>query len=318
LNKSQLTALIFDIQSFSVHDGPGVRTTVFFKGCPLHCPWCHSPESKSFLPQLSWIAQKCAGPTVCSNRCIDACTYGALKAAKSNEGSPADVRAQKVLIDRSKCTNCGDCCQQCYPGALSICGRQYTCEELLARVLRDRIFFRDDGGVTLSGGECLCQPQFVSAFLQMLKKESIHTAVDTTGHAPWETIKQILPYTDLFLYDLKHMDSQKHREYTGVGNELIIENAKRIAAAGGKLQIRVPIIPKFNDDEDNLTKTAEFCITLGSSLTSVQLLPYHNYGVAKHLRISDKPVSEAVPPSDAFVEGTVKLFSGYGLPVGIH
>jgi len=114
------------------------------------------------------------------------------------------------------------------------------------------------------------------------------------------------------------MDSQKHREYTGVGNELIIENAKRIAAAGGKLQIRVPIIPKFNDDEDNLTKTAEFCITLGSSLTSVQLLPYHNYGVAKHLRISDKPVSEAVPPSDAFVEGTVKLFSGYGLPVGIH
>ena len=189
----------------------------------------------------------------------------------------------------------------------------------MQKVRPDRSFFRHSGGgVTISGGEALSQSEFTLALLKQLKAEDFHTALDTTGFAAWKTVEETLPFTDLYLYDLKHMDSERHRQTVGVPNEPILNNAKNIAKSGGKLQIRIPIIPLFNDSMENLKQTAEFCAGLGSAVTSVQLLPYHNLGVSKHLRISDTPVSEAKPPSDEKMKEIEKLFAGYGLSVMIH
>ena len=316
--ETQPRGLVYDIQSFSVQDGPGVRTTVFFKGCPLHCPWCHSPESQSFHKQLSWISQRCTGLGGCRSRCMEACPEKAIEAGETAKSSLTGEDMLRIHVRRELCTDCGVCTEKCYPGALSICGTEYTAQELLERVLRDRRFFRDDGGVTLSGGECLCQIEVVGQLLQLLKDEGIHTAVDTTGYAAWETVERVLPLTDLFLYDLKHMDSAKHKAATGVPNERIHENARRIACAGGKMQIRVPVIPRFNDDKENLLATARFCGELGDAVTGVQLLPYHNLGVAKHLRISDEKVMEAVPPSETFMQAAAELFRAQGVPATVH
>ena len=192
-------------------------------------------------------------------------------------------------------------------------------DELMKRLLQDRKFYeKSGGGVTISGGEALCQIDFVEEVLKRLKEEGIHTALDTTGYAPWETVERTLPYTDLYLYDLKHMDSKKHKEVIGVPNELILSNAKKLAEHGKLLQIRIPVIPLFNHDEENIRKTAEFCQTLGKSVAMIQLLPYHNLGVMKYLRISDKPVAQATPPSDEYMEKLKKIMEEYDLPVTIH
>ena len=188
----------------------------------------------------------------------------------------------------------------------------------MSRLIREKPFFKGGGGVTISGGECLCQPEFVLEVLKQLKAADINTAIDTTGFVKWEIIESILPYTDLFLYDLKHMDSEKHKAATGVPNELILENARKIAENGGKMQIRIPVIPMFNDDEENIRKTAEFCVSVRDAVTLVQLLPYHNMGVMKYLRISDKPVMEATPPTDEYMNKLLAIMEEYGLPAQIH
>ena len=188
----------------------------------------------------------------------------------------------------------------------------------MTRLLRDKPFFRKDGGVTISGGECLSQPVFTLELLRRLKAEGIHTAVDTTGFAPWKIVEQAMADTDLFLYDLKHMDSARHKAATGVPNELILENAEKLAAGGAKLQIRIPVIPLFNDDEDNIRATAAFCSKLGGAVTVVQLLPYHSMGAMKYLRISDEPPVAATPPSDEQMQRLKAIFEVYGLPVRIH
>ncbi|MDD6189385.1 MAG: glycyl-radical enzyme activating protein [Clostridiales bacterium] len=319
MEEKTLTGKLYDIQGFSVQDGPGVRTTAFLKGCPLRCPWCHSPESQAFYPQLSWISMRCQGTELCQSRCIKACTKGALELGATREDAVSGAQLQLVHVKRDLCDNCGDCAEVCYPGALYICGKDYTVDELVKRLLQDKRFYeRSGGGVTISGGEALCQPEFVLAVLKRLKEEGIHTALDTTGFASWETVEKVLPYVDLFLYDLKHMDSAKHKAMVAVPNEPILENARRIAAAGGKMQIRIPVIPMFNNDEDNIRKTAEFCKELGDAVEVIQLLPYHNMGVTKYLRISDEPVAEATPPSDAFMQKLKHIMEEYGLPVTIH
>ena len=315
---TECTGRIYDIQGFSVQDGPGVRTTVFLKGCPLHCPWCHSPESQAFYPQLSWMNMRCQGTALCQSRCIEACPKGAIELGPTRRDSKTGEELQMVHVKRELCDNCGECTQVCYPEALYLCGEDYTVDRLMARLLRDKPFFRKDGGVTISGGECLCQPDFTLEVLKRLKAEGIHTALDTTGYVKWEVIAQVLPYTDLFLYDLKHMDSAKHKAATGVPNELILENAKQIAANGGKLQIRIPVIPQFNHDEENIRKTAEFCKALGDAVTVVQLLPYHSLGAMKYLRISDRTPVEAVPPSDEYMQKLKAICEEYGLNAKIH
>lgn len=317
--EKQLTGKVYDIQGFSVQDGPGIRTTVFLKGCPLRCPWCHSPESQAFHEQLCWMEMKCVGIDACG-KCLDACAKKAISPGKVKKHPVTQEVVRHIAIDRSICDNCGDCATVCYYKALYICGTDYTVEELAERLSRDIPFYEESGGgVTISGGEALSQPDFILELLKSLKTRGIHTALDTTGHVPYKTIEKVLPYTDLFLYDLKHMDSRQHKLVIGVGNELILENAQKIAGAGGKMQIRIPVIPNFSDSEENIRKTGDFCMSLGEAVTLVQLLPYHTLGVMKYQRIDDtKTVLEAAPPSDQKVQALKKILENMGLPVTVH
>ena len=314
-----ITGKVYDIQGFSVQDGPGIRTTVFLKGCPLRCPWCHSPESQAFHSQLSWISMRCLGTERCDERCIKACAKGAIEKGETRLDSLSGKELQMVHVNRKICDNCGDCAKVCHPHALFMCGEDYTVEEIVKKVVADRSFYEHSGGgATISGGEAMSQPKFTLAVLRRLKEEGIHTALDTTGFARWELFESVLPYVDLFLYDLKHMDSARHNATVGVPNELILENAKKIAAAGGKFQIRIPVIPLFNDSEDNIRKTGEFCKELGDAVTTIQLLPYHNLGVSKYQRISDDKVMEATPPSEEKMQRLKSILEEMGLPVTIH
>jgi pyruvate formate lyase activating enzyme len=314
-----LLGMVYDIQGFSVQDGPGIRTTVFLKGCPLRCPWCHSPESQQFYKQLSWISIRCVGTAKCG-KCLGACPKGAVSPGRWVEHAATRENIQHIHIDRSVCDNCGECAAVCYPKALALCGTEYTVEDLAQRLRKDMPFYEHSGGgVTISGGEPLCQPQFVLQLLKRLKECGIHTALDTSGYVPFEAFQRVLPHTDLFLYDLKHMDSEQHRIVTGVPNELIRENATRIAQAGGKMQIRIPLIPGFNDSEDCLRQAGLFCRSLGEAVTLIQLLPYHNLGVMKYQRLDDgKIVMEAEPPSDEKIRSLKEVLEALSLPVTVH
>lgn len=317
---SELTGRIFDIQSFAVQDGPGIRTTVFFKGCPLRCPWCHSPESQAFHPQLCWMSQKCLGAEHCKDRCMLACPKSGISYGDVTQNSVTGEDIQLVRVNRTLCDNCGTCASKCYQGALYICGEDYTVEQVMQIVRRDVSFYAESGGgVTLSGGECMCQPEFALELLKAMKAENIHTAVDTTGFVPWEKLEAVLPYTDLFLYDLKHMNSRDHELVTGVPNELILDNARRIAAAGGEIQVRIPVIPSFNNSPENMEQTGRFICELGDAVSMVQLLPYHNMGSVKYFRLNEEErVMEAVPPSDEEMQGHKALLESMGLNVSIH
>jgi pyruvate formate lyase activating enzyme len=314
-----LTGKVFDIQGFSIQDGPGIRTTVFFKGCPLRCPWCHSPESQKYQPELSWMSLRCTGIQKCG-KCLNACSKQAIFPGKVIQHEVTHEDIQHIQIDRSICDICGECAKSCYSKALAICGTDYAVEELVKRVSKDIPFYENSGGgVTISGGEPLSQPEFVLEFLNCLKECGIHTAVDTTGYIPWQIIESILPCTDLFLYDLKHMNSEKHKSVVGVRNELILENAQKIAHAGGKMQIRIPLIPQFNDSEEVIKATGWFCSSLGPAVTMIQLLPYHNLGVMKYQRIeNNKEVFEAAPIPDHRVESLKKILEDMNLKVTIH
>lgn len=318
MNK-HLTGRIYDIQGFSVQDGPGIRTTVFLKGCPLRCPWCHSPESQEYVSQLSWIAMRCTGIADCG-KCLNACPQNAISPGKITRQPVTDKEIQLVHINRSLCDNCGECAKVCLPKALEICGKDYTAEEVIQRVIKDRPFYEQSGGgVTISGGEPLTQPEFTFQFLKMLKEEGIHTALDTTGFADFRVIETILPFTDLFLYDLKHMDNKQHKRVIGVPNKRILENVEKLAKAGGKIQIRIPVIPNFNDSVENITKTGEFCRSLGTAVAMIQLLPYHNMGVIKYERIYDeKKVLEASLPTDKKIQSLKNILEDMGLPVTVH
>ena len=315
----ELTGKIFDIQGFSVHDGPGIRLTLFMKGCPLRCPWCHSPESQAFQTELNWMEIKCVGIEKCG-RCLSVCPHDAVSPGKTKAALSGGGEIQLVTVDRSKCDNCGACAKACTAKALYMCGTDYTVEEIMERVRRDVPFFnRSGGGVTISGGECLCQPEFTLALLKACKAEGIHTAVDTTGFVMWEVIESVLPYTDVFLYDIKGVDSSLHKQVIGIPNELILENARKIAAAGGKLQIRVPVMPMYSDSPEVFGEIGKFALELGGAVEVVQILPYHNLGTVKWERLqTDKPVFEATPPSDELIEARKKQLEDMGLNVIVH
>jgi len=315
----ELTGKIYDIQGFSVQDGPGIRTTVFLKGCPLRCPWCHSPESQQFHSQLSWISMRCIGIEKCG-KCLEACPKGAITPGEITQHMVSKEDIQYIHIDRTICDDCGDCALVCYPNALFMAGTDYSVDELVEKLSKDIPFYEQSGGgVTISGGEALSQPEFTLELLKGLKKRGIHTAIDTTGFTSYKKIEAALPYTDLFLYDLKHMRSDQHKAVTGVPNELILENAKKIADAGGKIQVRIPVIPRFNDSEENIRETGMFCRLLGDAVTMIQLLPYHNMGVMKYQRISnDHKVLEAPVPSDERIQSLKDILEEFGLTVTIH
>jgi pyruvate formate lyase activating enzyme len=316
---------LYDIQGFSVHDGPGIRTTVFLKGCPLRCLWCHSPESVFRDYELSRFDARCVGTKDCG-LCVPACPCGALSPGEP-EAAPAvgagkDKNAAsvtRVRIDREKCSSCLACTTVCPTKALAPSGYEHTVQEVVERVSRDKPFFAEDGGVTVSGGEPMEQFDFTRALARSFKEAGIGVCLDTTGYAPWEYYEDILPWVDLFLYDLKHMDSDRHRRLTGVPNELIHENAARISKKGGKFQIRVPVIPKLNDSPENMKAVAEFCVKLGDSVADLQLLPYHKLGAAKYARIGKTyPLSNVEPPSEEAMREHLRFMLSHGLPAHIH
>lgn len=319
MENKELTGKFYDIQGFSVHDGPGIRLTLFMKGCPLRCPWCHSPESQQFPTELNWMEIKCVGVEKCGN-CLNVCPHDAISLGKKKKSLTDDSEIQLVTVDRSKCDNCGACATACTSKALYMCGTDYTVEEIMERVRRDVPFFkRSGGGVTVSGGECLCQPEFLLALLKKCKEEDIHTAVDTSGFASWDVIEPILPYTDIFLYDIKQLDGDQHKQVIGVPNEIILENARKIAAAGGKFMIRLVVIPMFNDSVEYFDRVGAFIKELGDAVEVVQLLPYHNLGTVKWERLqTNKTIFEATAPSDEKMQARKQQLEAMGLNVIIH
>lgn len=262
-------AIVFNVQKFSLHDGPGIRTTVFFKGCPLRCQWCHNPESQEALQELLYDQEKC---TLCS-RCLHACDRGAL--------SMADAR---LLHARERCDVCGHCADQCLSGAREVAGKRAAFSELLREIEQDRVFYEQSGGgVTFSGGEALSQIDALAELACDCKARGLHVAVDTCGYAPFTSFERILEYTDLFLYDIKHMDDTAHRRYTGQGNELILSNLRRLAATGANIALRLPLIEGVNTHDENIEAIAEFIKDI--QLVQVHLLPYHNTGSSKYARL---------------------------------
>ena len=310
-----VTGHIYDIQGYAVHDGPGIRTTVYTKGCPLHCLWCHSPESQYHEFELGYLPIKCLGVEVCEKSCVNACTNGALSIDEPVEKLDKSGMIQKVKIDREKCNTCLKCAETCITQSLYASGRDTTVDEVYDRVYRDRGFFqKNNGGITISGGEAMAQFEFTLNLAKKLKDSDFHICLDTTGHAETDMYAEIMPYIDLFLYDIKHMDSEMHRKLTAVGNELILQNARFLAERDAALQIRVPVIPKLTDQESNLRQTAEFCVSLGDAVKLVQLLPYHKTGRMKYERLGWKyRLSNVEPPEDEFMDNTLEMFQGYGL-----
>ncbi|MDR0917139.1 MAG: glycyl-radical enzyme activating protein [Oscillospiraceae bacterium] len=310
---------IYDIQGYAVHDGPGIRTTVYTKGCPLRCLWCHSPESQRHEFELGYLPLKCLGVELCQNACVNACPEGALTINEPVQALKGSGTIQKVSIDREKCTGCLKCVDACIPKSLYSAGWNTTVDEVYNRVIKDRGFFQNGGGITISGGEAMAQFEFTLNLAKRLKDSGIHICLDTTGFAAEDQLAEILPYIDLFLYDLKHMDTVKHKNLTGVGNELILSNARFLAEHGAALQIRVPVIPKLNDGEENLRRAAEFCASLGDAVTLVQLLPYHKSGRMKYERLGWKyKLTNVEPPDDEFMQKALELFQGYGLNAQLH
>lgn len=258
-------AIIFEVKRFAVHDGDGIRTTVFFKGCPLKCVWCHNPEGIGFNPQLSYMEYKC----IDCGECAKICKYGAHV-----------IKNGQHVFYREKCIGCGKCEEVCLGESLKLYGKEMTVEELMPILLEDREFYNtSNGGVTLSGGECMMQADFCAELLIELKKQGIHTAVDTCGFVSREAIEKVMPYADVFLYDLKAIDEDIHIKCTGQSNKIILDNLKYLDQCGKEIEIRIPYVPEYNSEQ--IKKVAVFLKDF-KNLTKIRVLPYHNYAGSKY------------------------------------
>ncbi len=278
---------IFNIQRFSTHDGPGIRTTVFFSGCPMRCYWCQNPESQTLEPVLMHNESLCVG----CGCCAEACKYGAI-----------EMENGIARIDREKCVKCFECAKVCLHDSLTVSGRVVSVGEVMDEILKDRMqYLSSGGGVTLSGGEAAMQTDFAVALLEECKKKYIHTALETCGYIPEDKLTRLIPLVDLFFYDIKTMDSEKHKAGTGFGNELILRNAEIIASSGKEMHIRMPLIPGFNDSPEDVLALRDYVVnTLGRELENVELLKYNPLGEVKYSRLGMISPPHGEPQSDEY------------------
>ena len=290
---------IFDIQFFSIHDGPGIRTTVFFKGCPLNCRWCHNPESIKPDPEIGFSPAKCIGCGACVNECV----HGAHR-----------FEGEIHVYDRDVCRACGRCVSVCDTAALEMAGRRVSVREVIDEVLKDRAFYEtSNGGITLSGGEPLWQAEFACAVLTAARDEGLHTCVDTSGHVPWNVLKNFPRLTDLFLYDIKCLDDELHSELTGVGSGLILDNLQRLDARGADILIRVPFIPDINVHEGFVEGLAKLYRAM-KNCRGVEVLPYHELAQSKYERFGKPFLGQDVKsPTDEVVGVFVDTLRGLGV-----
>ena len=295
--------VIFNVARYSTHDGPGIRTTVFFKGCPLNCWWCHNPESQSPTPQLIFREDRC----IHCFACVKNCPHHALAII---DDSPA------VLIDA--CELSGECVRACYSGAREIIGKKMTAAEVMTEIERDTVFYDESGGgVTFSGGEPFMQPRILNSLLKLCKERMIHTAVETCGFVDSEIYASASPYVDQYLYDLKIIQDEKHRRFTRVSNGLILRNLRELARSHEHVIVRFPVIPSVNDDEENVSLLGEFVSSL-RKVDEVDVLPYHELGISKYKRLGARyRMREIKPPSNEGVARIAEQLRGYGLNVKI-
>ena len=270
---SKTTGRVFNIQRYSIHDGGGIRTLVFLKGCPLRCLWCCNPESQRSEPELGFIESRCVGSRACGAPCLSACPVEAVHL--DSQGKP--------VIDRKACDACGKCADVCGKDALKVVGTEMTVDEVMAEVEKDRAFYRrSGGGLTVGGGEPLAQYRFAADLLKTARESYLHTALETSGYAPWSHLEAVLKHVDLLQFDLKHMDPAKHQELTGQSNEMILGNLKRVLSVKPPRDviIRIPVVPGCNDSEEDVKETARF--TAGLGFRQAELIPYHRLGVSKY------------------------------------
>ncbi len=294
-DSSSIYGVITNIQVYSLHDGPGVRTMVFLKGCPLICDWCCNPECESPAPEVEFYKSKC----VICGACLKACQRKAI--------NPDLELKSGAKINKDLCDECGDCVKTCPVEALKFVGKVVSVDEVMEKVRKDKYFYlTSQGGLTISGGEPLYQFEFTHKLLKSAYEENIDTVIETCGYAPWRRYAQILPYLNLVLYDIKHMDPVKHKQMTGVSNRLILSNLKKLSKSGMPLVIRLPLIPEFNLDRDNIAKTAEFISNL-ENVIEVNLMPFHQLGKDKYCRLCREYSLKDLKALDSDAEGVAKI-----------
>lgn len=292
-----MKGLVFDIKKFAIHDGPGIRTTVFFKGCPLNCLWCHNPESQSKMPEISFVSDKCIGCGYCVAACPNQCHK---------------LLDHKHFFNREDCVKCGKCAGKCYTEALEIIGKEMTISAIMDEVMKDTLFYETSGGgMTISGGEPMAQFAFTRTLLKAAKEKGLHICLDTCGFAPFDQYQQIIDSVDIFLYDLKETDPQKHKEFTGVPLSPILDNLKKLDEAGAKTILRCPLIPGLNDREDHLLKIAKIANSM-KNLKEIYILPYHPLGISKNHMIGKKnSFNDKTFPKEKTVDTCLKTIGEY-------
>lgn len=296
-----MKGLLTEIQRFSLNDGPGIRTTVFFKGCNLRCQWCHNPETISAAPQIHYYQENCIS---CLN-CVNICP------AQAHSSKIDENGVESHVFIRELCKDCGLCADACFPKAMVLSGKEYTVEQVMSHILQDVDYYKNSGGVTLSGGEVLLQPEFAKVLLKSCKEKGIHTAIESNFHTSWSVIEELLPYIDLVMVDIKHSDEQVHKEVTGAGNRIILENIKKLSQTGTPFIVRTPVIPGVNDSEEVIANIVKFIHKL-PNLMYYELLNYNPLGENKYVSLSmDYRFTHTKPLSEDRMETLARIQKDY-------